>query len=136
MMQPSPTIEWVAWPRRPTSSKTNFAGKCCLGRAQRPAQVVQIERRVGVAEVHVRVVVSLERADVAPVEGLVRRLAGKAVFGEVVGEDAEALQVLRDHVAPEIVPLVGMRLGLAAQDLDERAGVEQIVAHRGEAEAG
>jgi hypothetical protein len=69
MMHPAEMIESSACPhRRPSSAKTNFAGGGLhLVGAERPFGIVEIEIRVDVARVHVRVVIRVEGADVAPV---------------------------------------------------------------------
>ena len=95
----------------------------------RPAVVVQVEHRVRGDEVHVRRVVGVDRADVAPVPGLPLVLAGHDVGREVVDVGHAGSGQRRDHVAAD----VGVGVVARRDDLDQRLGVEHVVAHRGQA---
>ena len=66
--------------------------------AQRPLGIVQVELRVHLAEIHVRLEVGVERADVAPV---LRRLLVLVV--EPVRVDRHLVDQRRDDVLAEIV---------------------------------
>ena len=62
------TMESIASPRRFSSSKVNFAGGVGItGGAQRPLPVVEIQRGLHRAQIHVRVVIGVDGSHVAPV---------------------------------------------------------------------
>ncbi len=96
-----------------------------LVRAQRPLRIVEVELRVDVAEIHVRFVVGVERADVAPVLGVLLVLVG-----EPVGVDRHARDQRRDDVLAEIVRRRPARVVLERGH--EHAHVEDVDAHRRE----
>ena len=97
----------------------------------RPAVVVQVEHRVRRDEVHVGRVVRVERADVTPVPPLPLVLIGHDVAREVVDVSDAGPRQRRDHVPAE----VGVRVVAGGHDVDERRGVEDVVAHRRQAPA-
>ena len=96
-----------------------------LGRRQRlgpgqdrPLAVVEVEDRVDRDQVHVRVVVRVQRSDVAPVAALALGRARHDVRGEVVDLRLAALDEGRDEVAADVVArgLVG---GVGRDGVDE-----------------
>ena len=96
-----------------------------------PQVVVEVEHRHRGEQVHVRVVVGVDGADVSPVAALAVVLARHHVLGEVVDMRHTGRSQRRDDVATEI----GVEVVLAggADDVDERLGVEHVVAHAGQA---
>ena len=109
-----------------------------LGRRQRigpcedrPLAVVEVELRLDRDEVHVRVVEGVERPDVAPVAALDLARARDLVAREVVDVRLAALDERRDDAAAHVV-IGGVVLGVAGDDVDQRVGAEDVVAHRGE----
>ena len=98
-------------------------------RAQRPLRVVQVELRVDVAEVHVRLVVGVDGADVAPV---LRRLLVLVV--ERVRVDRLAREHARDDVLAEVVMRVVPRVFLERRN--QRLGLEHVDAHGRQARVG
>ena len=96
-----------------------------LVRAERPLRIVEVELRVHLAEIHVRVEVGIQGADVAPVLG---RLLVLVI--EPVGEDREFLHERRNDVLAEIVSAGTARILFErrAEDVD----VEDVNTHRRE----
>ncbi len=69
-----------------------FRGRLIIiGSAQRPVSIVEIETRLRVAQVHVRLVVGLYRADVAPIAQVLLGVAANPVRHEVVRVDRYAV---------------------------------------------
>ena len=107
-----------------------------LGRGQRelqavdrPLVVVEVEGRHRQEQVHVGLVVGVDRADVAPVAPLVLELAGDLVGGEVVEVRDPGLGEGRDHVAADVGR--DRRVG-RGDDVDEHVRGEHVVPHRGQ----
>ena len=100
-------------------------------REDRPLAVVEVELGLDRDEVHVRVVEGVERADVAPVAALDLARPRDLVAREVVHVRRAALDERRDDAAAHVV-LGALVLGVARDDVDERVGAEDVVAHRGE----
>ena len=90
--------------------------------------VVEVEHRVDRAQVHVRLEVGVDRADLAPVALVASVGAGHLVLQEVVDVRGAVPDQPRDDVAAHAVPavLVGRVL---AQRLDQHGGVEDVGAH-------
>jgi len=65
MTEPPATMESSATPMRSGSAKTNFAGDTGAAGAKRPIVVIKIEDRGHAHEIHIRLVVGIEGADVA-----------------------------------------------------------------------
>ena len=97
----------------------------------RPVVVVHVEDRVDRDQVHVRVVVGVERADVAPVAAVAVGRARHLVGGEVVDLRVVLRDQRGDDVAAEVV-LGGLVGGVGGDRADQRLGREHVVAHRGE----
>ena len=98
--------------------------------AHRPVGVVEVEDGVHLDEVHRGLVVGVERADVAPVLGLLLVLVP-----EEMGVDrSPRCHQLRDDVPAEVVAR-GL-LGVPHQLPHEEVRVEDVHAHRAEAVAG
>jgi hypothetical protein len=130
-MQPWETMELMAMPVRPGSPKTNLAGGYWRGAgADGPAVVVEVEDGGDRGHVHVGVVVGLERADVAPVEGFLAILVD-----EIVGEHF----VLAEDGGQDVVAEVVLRLrvfGVANEGGEQDVGIENVDAHGGVDHAG
>ena len=94
----------------------------------RPLAVVEVERRVDRAQVHVRIEVGVERPDFPPVTRVARLGAGHRVPPEVIGVRGALPDQPRDDVAADAVPAVPV-LGVLVQRLHQHVGVEHIVAH-------
>src|SRR4029077_125434 len=95
-----------------------------LVRAGGPVVVVQVEDGRDRDDIHIRVVVGLECAHVAPVKRFF------FVFvDEVIGKDAIVIDHLGQDVLAEIVAGIGV-LGVLEEDRNQNVGVEQIDAHR------
>ena len=94
--------------------------------ADRPAMVVQVQLRIDRHQVHVGLVVGVQRAHVPPVGVLLAVLVE-----ERVGEDAMGLDHRRDHVAAEVV-LAAVPRGVQAELLEEEAGGKDVNPHRGQ----
>ena len=79
-------------------------------------------------QVHVRVVVRVERPDVPPVAAVAIGRAGHVVVGEVVDLRLPAVDEHRDDVAAHVVdgPLVA---GVDLHGLEQRLRREDVVAH-------
>ena len=95
--------------------------------SQRPAIVVNIQQRVDADEVHVRFVISVERADVAPVGVGLEVLVDKRV-----GEDFAVLDDRRNDVLAEVVLAVDDGR-VAAEFVEHQTGREDVDPHRGQA---
>ena len=95
----------------------------------RPLPVVQVEDRLQRDQVHVRVVVGVQRADVPPVAAVAVGRAWHLVAGEVVHVRGTAVHEIRNDVAAHVVHrgLVG---GVDLERLDQRVGGEHVIAHR------
>ena len=93
--------------------------------ADGPALVVEVEDRRDRAQVHVGVVIRIERAHIAPVECLLLVLVHKAV-----GHHLFLAQQMRQDVVAKVVLRAGV-LGIGDQRLEQHLGVEDINAHRG-----
>ena len=127
---PEQTIESYAAPERPGSSRTNFAGGSEPGNVRiGHVVVVEVEDGVDRDQVEVRVVVGVQRPDVAPVAALAGRDPRDAVALEVPDLGAALLDHHRNDVASEVVRrrVVG---GIRGDRLDQRLRVEDVVAHR------
>ena len=100
MIVPAPTTDSCATP-----PLTNLAGGSGADRgADRPALVVEVEDRVHRHQVHVRVVVRVQRPDVAPVAAVAVGGAGHLVVGEVVDvRPSPCADQPRDDVAAHVV---------------------------------
>ncbi len=100
-------------------------------RQDRPLHVVEVEDRLDRDQVHVRVVVGVERPDVAPVALVARRRARHLVEREVVDLGLAALDEHGHDRAAHVVlgRLVG---GVLGDRVDQRLGGEDVVAHRRE----
>ena len=99
-MQPGEITESSAWPQRlPGFGEHELRRRRLrLVGPQRPLGIVQVELRVHLAQIHVRLEVGVERADVAPV------LRGLLVLVvEAVGVDRHLVDQRRDDVLAEIV---------------------------------
>ncbi len=122
MIEPWQTMLSRAWPRAAStavSAKTNFGGgKVGLIGADRPVLVVQVQLRIDGDQVHVGLVVGVQRAHVAPVGVLLAVLVE-----EREGEDAVRVDHRRDDVAAEIVLAVGPR-GVEAELLEEERALK------------
>ena len=130
---PAQTIESTAMPVWPGSSNTNFAGGCRLGLLEdRPVAVVEVEDRVGRDQVHVGVVVGVERPDVAPVAVLAlgrrpgRRWLAKSNTCASPRSTSIGMMSRADVVRRVLV------LRVRGDRVDQRLRVEDVVAHRGE----
>ena len=78
----------------------------------RPVAVVEVQDRVDLDQVHVGLVIGVERADVAPVGGLLAVLVT-----EGVGEDPGVGQHRRDDVLAEVVPAGLLPGGVLEEEL-------------------
>ena len=107
--------------RRPRSAR---AATLRLGGQDRPARVVQVEGGRRREQFHVRGVVGVERADVAPV-------AASLELGPGVGVDLARAGEERQDVVAEVVRRVPIR-GIPLEALDQEIGVEEVDAHRGQ----
>src|SRR5690242_15374452 len=93
----------------------------------RPAAVPQVESRPGAHGILLGGGERRERADVAPVGGLLVFLqAGNAILREIVGVHPLAAADPRQYVATEIQVAAAARL---SQHALEHAGVEKIITH-------
>ena len=99
-------------------------------RVGRPVAAIQVEARGDAAEIHVRVEVGFDRADVAPVRA---RIVADAA--EVARVDLALRDHARDHVHAEVAALVLGHRGVFVQALHEFLGLEHVDAHRREAVA-
>ena len=97
----------------------------------RPLVVVEVEDRVRRDEVHVGLVVGVERAHVAPVAAVALAGAGHHVVREVVDVGPARLDHHRDDVAAQVV-LARRVERVLPQRVDHRLRLEHVVAHRGE----
>ena len=88
-----------------------------------PLFVIEVEDRRHGDDVHVGLVVGLERAHVAPVVSFFLVL-----IDEVVGEDAVVVDHSGQDVFAEIMAGVGV-LGVFQQDRDEHIRIKEIDAH-------
>src|SRR5256714_120976 len=105
-------------------------GVLVLPGAQRPGTVVQVEDRRHADQIHVGVVVGVQRAHVAPIQSIF------AVFiDEVVGKDAMLRNNARKDVLAKVVVRLGI-LGIGQQDGDHQLSVEDVDAHGGVAMPG
>ena len=100
-------------------------------RVGRPVAAIQVEARGDTAQIHVRVEVGFDRADVAPVRA---RIVADAA--EVARVDLALRNHARDHVHAEVAALVLGHRGVFVQALHEFLGLEHVDAHRREAVAG
>src|SRR5260370_19471233 len=98
--------------------------------AQRPRSVVEVENRRHTDEIHVGFVVSVERANIAPVESIFR-----VVIAEVVSKDAVLRNDARKNVLAKIMVRFGI-LGVRKKNGDQQLRIENVDAHRGIAVAG
>ncbi len=90
--------------------------------------VVEVEHRVERAQVHVRVEVGVEGADVAPVAPIPFACSGHLVLGEVVDLRDTFFGQHRDDAAAHVVDaVVVVRVG--PQRLDQDVRGEDVVAH-------
>ena len=102
-----------------------------VGRVDRPVEVVEVEHRQRGHQVHVRRVVGADRPHVAPVAAVAVGGARDVVVLEVVDARLVAAHERRHDVAAHVV--LGADLaGVPGDRLDQRVGVEDVVAHRGE----
>src|SRR6266851_3648472 len=93
--------------------------------AKRPGGVVQVENGRDADEIHVRFVVGVEGADVAPVESVL------GVFvDEVIGKDAVLGNDARENVLAKVVAGLGI-LGVREEDGDQQMGIEDVDSHGG-----
>ena len=102
-----------------------------MSRQKRPPVVVQIEDRVDGDEVHIRLVVGVDRSDVAPVVAVPVGVAGNVVEGEVV----DSARVLPDEEGNDVSAHVVLRTGVdgvVGENLVQGVGVEDVVAHGGQ----
>ena len=107
-----------------------------LGPGQdRPVLVVEVEHRVDRDQIHVRVVVRVERPHVAPVAEVALARAEDLAVGEVPHAGLPSLDEVGDDVAADVVRrgLVG---GVADDGVDQHVGREHVVPHRREHLAG
>jgi hypothetical protein len=105
-------------------AEDELGGRVLVGaRAHGPRLVVEVEDRGDGGDIEVGLVVGLECADVAPVEG-----ALFVLVNEVVGLNLEAAEELGEDVMPEVVLGVGV-FGILDELGDEDVGVEEIDAH-------
>ena len=92
----------------------------------RPFAVIEVEHRVDVHQVHVGLVVGVERTDVAPVgDGLA------VLVAEAKGINPVGLDHVRNDVLAEIVIALRMR-GVLAKQFVHQAGSENVNPHRGQ----
>jgi hypothetical protein len=98
-------------------------------RQDRPPRVVQIEPRAGSAQVHVRVEVGIQRAQVPPVAR--PGSAGHGVVPEVVHVRGAPPGQHRHDVASHAV-LAALIGGILAQRVHQHIGAEHVDAHRRE----
>ena len=99
-------------------------------RQDRPLPVVEVEDRVHRDQVHVRLVVGVERSNVAPIATVAIGGAGHRVVGEVVDLGGAAGHHHRDDVAAHVVDRT-LVAGVELDRLEQRLGGEDVVAHRG-----
>ena len=100
------------------------------GRPQRPPAIVEVQLRRHGAQIHIGVVIRLNRPHVAPVSQLTRRVAGDVVRLEVVGHHRRSPNQPGQYVAPKIMGRVGV-FGVRRQFPQQTARREDVVAHRG-----
>src|SRR5229473_1873381 len=92
--------------------------------AKRPGGVVQIENGRDADEIHVRFVVGIEGANIAPVESVL------GVFvDEVIGKDAVLGNDARKNVLAKVVAGLGI-LGVREEDRNQQVRIEDVDAHR------
>src|SRR5258708_1102059 len=71
-------------------------------RSDRPPEVIEVELRMDLDEVHLRLPVGVDRADIAPIASTALILAGDGVRGKVVREDDAPLSYEpRQDIVPE-----------------------------------
>ena len=99
-------------------------------RHRRPVAVVQVEHRVHRDEVHVRLVVGVQRTNVAPVIAVAVGRTRHVVVLEVVNAALAALHEPRDDVASHVVLGIGVGRVLA-QGVDQILRGEHVVAYSG-----
>ncbi len=104
--------------------------KLQVRRQDRPAVVVEVERRRDLDQVHRRGEVRLDRPDVAPVPPAHVVLPRHHVLREVVRVDVHLRVHLRDDLLAEVVRRVPQRVVL--EDVDHHVRLEDVVAHRRE----
>ena len=105
-------------------AEDELGGRVLVGAgAHGPGLVVEVEGGGDAGDVHVGLVVGLERADVAPVEGVLLVLVD-----EVVGVHLEAAEDLGQDVVAEVVLGVGI-FGVLDEFGEEDVGVEEVDAH-------
>ena len=98
-------------------------------RHRRPLTVVQVEHRVHRDKVHVRLVVGVQRTNVAPVIAVAVGRTRHVVVLEVVDAALTALDEPRDDVATHVVLRIGVS-SVLAQSVDQVLRGEDVVAHR------
>src|SRR5229473_4655100 len=93
--------------------------------AQRPGSVVEVENGRHADKIHVGLVVGVERANIAPVESVLR-----VFIDEVVSKDAVLRNDARKNVLAKIVVRLGI-LGVREKNGDQQLSIENVDAHRG-----
>src|SRR5712664_463797 len=92
--------------------------------AKRPRGIVQVENGRDADEIHVRFVVGVEGADVAPVESILGVLIDK-----VIGKDAVLRNDARKNVFAKVVAGLGI-LGVREKDGNQQVRIEDVNSHR------
>src|SRR3954451_17551558 len=95
----------------------------------RPLPVVEDEHRRHRHEVHVRVVVAVDRADIAPVATVALRRARHLVGGEVVDLRGAVADEHREDAAAHVMHGT-LVVRVLAHGLQQHVGAEHVVAHR------
>src|SRR6267378_2003847 len=93
--------------------------------AERPGSVIKVEDGRDADEVHVRFVVGVEGADIAPVESVL-----SVFIDEVIGKDAVLRNDTRKNVLAKIVAGLGI-LGVREKDGNQQLRIEDVDSHRG-----
>src|SRR5712664_4354376 len=93
--------------------------------AKRPRGIVQVENGRDADEIHVRFVVGVEGADIAPVESVLGVLIHK-----VIGKDAVLGNDAGNNVFAKVVAGLGI-LGVRQEDGNQQVRIEDVDSHRG-----
>ena len=84
-----------------------------------------------VAQIHVGLVIGVDRANVAPVAQVDLGVALNAIGHEVIGVDRNAFNQARDEIAAKVV-MARRRGRILDQRATQQVGIEKVVTHRGE----
>src|SRR5580658_1182532 len=102
--------------------------------ANRPPEVVEVELRMDLDEIHLRFPIRVDGPDVSPISTVGPFFfTGNEILREVVRNDRRALShQTRQDVAAEIVTAVGEQL-VRRERANQHLSIEHVVAHRGQA---